>query len=294
MDYHFEEIVLEQLQDRYSECEISIRDVTKNNGVTLRGLSIREPDNVISPTIYLEEMRLSFENGRDIDDIISEISSIYERHKSPSSADDIIINIRDWDSVRERIYYTVINKERNNALLSEVPHRELLDLAVVYRISIRMGSDIAGSALVRTEMMQYWNTDENELFQIASDNTPRLLGCELTNMWDILSEIYGKNNGFVDYPPYMYVASNRERCNGAGVIFLNRDFRNMVTERIGGSLIILPSSIHETILVPFSSDIDRDTVLNMVTEVNKNEVQDIEILSDNVYISKNNDIQIWN
>lgn len=295
LDYQqFEEIILERLQQKYPGYEIFIHDVTKNNGITLRGLSIREPDNAIAPTIYLEEMRRSFENGRDIDDIISEISSIYERHKSPLSADDIIINIRDWGSVCKRIYYTVINKERNNALLSEVPHRELLDLAVVYRISISMGNDIAGSVLIRNEMMQYWNAGEGELYQISSDNTARILGYELKNMWDILSEINGKTNEFKNFPPYMYVASNREKCNGAGLVFLDRIFRAGIMNHVGEEFIIIPSSVHETIVIPYSSDIDRDTVQDMVRQVNRTEVQNTEILSDNVYICKNDEIQIWN
>ncbi len=294
LDYQqFEEIILERLQQKYPGYEISIHDVIKNNGITLRGLSIREPDNVIAPTIYLEELNQAFEDGRDIDGIISEICCIYERHRSPSSADDIIINIRDWDTVSQRVYYTVINKERNKALLSEIPHRELLDLAVVYRISISIGNDIAGSALVRNEMLQYWNVDEEALFRKASENTPKMLGCELKNMWDILSEIYGKNTEFSDYPPYMYVASNRERYYGAAVIFLDSAFGSSATERIGGKFIIIPSSVHETIIIPYSN-IDRNTVLNMVREVNKNEVRDIEVLSDNVYIWENNEIQIWN
>ncbi len=300
MDYQqFEEKLVEGIQQRYSGCEVSVRSVNKNNGIKLRGLSIREQGDVISPTIYLEDYYRGMENDSDMDDIISEICRVYEHHKCPESADDILFGIRDLGLVTDRIYYTVINKERNDELLSEIPHRDILDLAVVYRLSINMGDSICGSALVNNGMLDHWDITEDELFSIASKNTPIMLGCEMKNMLELLLEIYKRQDNYklisllANQEPYMYVVSNREKSYGAGVIFLNDDFRAEVRRKLRSDFVVIPSSIHETIVIPYTEELDRNTLFSLVNEVNRTEVQSTEVLSDNIYFCDENGIRIW-
>ena len=300
MDYQqFEEKIIEGIQQRYSGCEVSVRSINKNNGIKLRGLYIKEPEDVISPTIYLEDYYHGIGNDGDMDDIISKICRVYEHHKCPESADEVLFGIRDLVSVTDRIYYTVINKERNYELLSEIPHRDILDLAVVYRLSINMGDSICGSAIVNNGMLDHWGITEDELFSIASKNTPIMLGCELKNMLELLLEIYKRQDNYklisllANQEPYMYVVSNREKCNGAGVIFLNDDFREEVRRKLRANIVIIPSSVHETIVIPYNDELDKESLLYMVHEVNRTEVQSTEVLSDNIYLCDENGIRIW-
>lgn len=300
LDYQqFEEKIVEGIQQRYSGCEVNVRNVKKNNGIKLRGLSIREPKDVISPTIYLEDYYHDMEKDSDIDDIISEICKVYEHHKVTESVDGILLGIQDLVTVMDRIYYLVINKDKNGELLSEVPHREILDLAVVYRISINMGDSICGSALVNNDMIDHWGITEAELFGIALKNTPLLLGCELKNMIDLLLEIYKRQNQSellslnANEEPNMYVVSNREKNYGAGVIFLNDEFREEVRRKLRSDFVAIPSSIHETIVIPYTDELDRNTLVSMVNEVNKTEVQSTEVLSNNIYYCDETGVRIW-
>ena len=294
MDYkQFEEIVLERLQQKYSESDVVVHDVRKNNSIMYRGISIKDKDSNISPTIYTDSFYNMFQNGISLDEVVNDICDTYERHRVPEVACDIITNIHDYERVSSRIYYTIINSARNQELLRECPHRTYLDLAIVYRLSISMGDRVQGSSLIKNALMETWAVTEQELFTVAQKNTPILMKPELKDMWMILSEIYGRNNEFESYPSYMYVASNMERCNGAGVIFLDNNFRSVTTNQVGEEFIIIPSSVHETIIIPYKNDINRDTVLNLVYDVNRCEVANTEVLSDNVYICKDNDIQIW-
>jgi hypothetical protein len=106
LDYRqFEKKVVEEVQQRYSECEIIVRSINKNNGIKLRGLCIKEPEDVISPTIYLEDFYHSLKGDSNIDEVISEICRLYERHKRPEATDEIMCNIRDWETMADRIYY---------------------------------------------------------------------------------------------------------------------------------------------------------------------------------------------
>lgn len=300
MDYQqFEKKVLEGVQQRYSGCEVSVRSVYKNNNIKFRGLYIREPEVMISPTIYLEDYFCGMKNDSDIEDIISEICRVYEHHKCTELADVILFSIRDLVTATDRIYYTVINKDRNSELLSEIPHREILDLAVVCRMSINMGDSISGSALVNNNMIDSWGITEDELFSMASKNTPVMLGCEMKNMLELLFEIYRRQDNYklisllANQEPYMYVVSNREKSYGAGVIFLNDDFREEVRRKLRSDFVVIPSSIHETIVIPYTEELNRNTLISLVNEVNRTEVQSTEVLSDNIYLCDENGIRIW-
>ena len=81
----------------------------------------------------------------------------------------------------------------------------------------------------------------------------------------------------------IYVATNKEGVNGASVILypnLLRDFGI----KIGESFYILPSSIHEVILVPESLGAQAQVLIEMVKDVNRIAVAEDEVLSDNVYL----------
>ena len=80
----------------------------------------------------------------------------------------------------------------------------------------------------------------------------------------------------------MFVATNKSKINGASVILYDGLLAKFA-EKVGGDFYILPSSIHETILLPAAGDMDVDYLIGMVRSINAAEVSPEEILSDNVY-----------
>ena len=89
----------------------------------------------------------------------------------------------------------------------------------------------------------------------------------------------------------MYVCSNSQKVNGAGVI-LYKDLLKQFAEKTGSDFYILPSSIHETLLVPVSDQMEVEALRSMVREVNATQVAPEEVLSDNVYIYRREDDKI--
>ena len=109
---------------------VSINHVIKNNGCELDGLVIMEEGKHISPTIYLNGFYKQYQNGRTVEDIVREILHIYNENK-----DNIQICpdwFQDFDRVKQTIAYKVINYSKNEKLLKKIPHKRVLDLAVVY------------------------------------------------------------------------------------------------------------------------------------------------------------------
>ena len=192
----------------------------------------------------------------------------------------------------------MINRDKNSDLLKEIPYREILDLAIVYKIHINMIDCSTGSIQVKNEFLRMWGIQEETLYQLAMKNTEKIFGTCLRNMNELLIEMCkGKVPDYLlpalEEDNLMYVSTNQEKNYGASVIFVDENFRKSVQEKLG-DFVIIPSSIHETIIIPFADSMDVNELRRMVSQVNDSELNPTDVLSNNVYICKENIIQIWN
>lgn len=301
MEYQqFKETVVEGLKRIYPDAAVSLASVKKNNGIELDGVVIREEGQSISPNIYLQNWFSMMADGDDIDDVINRISKCYEEHKVVGVADDFVSSISDYASVNGNVHYVLINKEKNLELLKDVPHREFLDLAIIYCINVNMQNGTVGSILIKNEISNnMWHVTEQELFDAAIKNTKSLFQPAIQNIHEVLIEmIHGRvcvDSELMDaiyefdIDNHMYVISNKGKTNGAGVIFLDKDVQQKVSEIMGGDFVIIPSSVHETICTDMC---DIDTIKAMVQEVNNTQLSAEEILSDSVYFYNSIEKQI--
>mgnify|MGYP007043251716 FL=1 len=91
---------------------------------------IEMPGINISPTIYLEEYYESYVAGRKIEQIVDDIKQLYEEIKQEKPWD--CESFRDYEGVRNRIVFKVINTAKNRKFLRTVPHLAFLDLSIVF------------------------------------------------------------------------------------------------------------------------------------------------------------------
>lgn len=293
------EAVEASLGDGY---EVSINDVLKNNDTHLTGLTIRANESNISPTIYLEGSFERYQAGEAaIPVIVSEILSVYESHKTTMSFDASLVT--DFSACKERICYKLVNADRNRELLTDAPHIIVCDdLAVLFYILVSNDGEGTATITVRNNMTDLWGVDEDELFKIALLNTQRLFRGSVMSMASVMMDLLSDrmddeySSEFFDMVVSedvvpMYVCSNSQKVNGAGVI-LYKDLLKQFAEKTGSDFYILPSSIHETLLVPVSDQMEVEALRSMVREVNATQVAPEEVLSDNVYIYRREDDKI--
>ncbi len=283
--------------------------VLKNNAVRLHGIAIIPKDRNISPTIYLEEYYAAYNKGRELGDIIVEIIRQYENCKL-----DTGINIdffTDYQKVSERLLYKLVSLEKNEELLMEIPHVQYLDLAIVFYCIVLHDEIGSATILVHNKHMELWHVTTEDLYLAAQRNTKKILGYQIKGMEEIMREmlvdrlraelstdigtddpdedeiaefaesILHKVSGMDGEIP-MYVLSNREKVNGA-VCLLYQDVLAEFADRIDQDLFIIPSSIHEVILIPTCERRGYERLTQMVQEVNASQVQAEEILADHVY-----------
>lgn len=294
----FEDLLLERMKELNPDDEVVMQNVKKNNGIELRGLCVRKSGESISPTIYVQNYFSEDTSEDDIDVIAKKIQKVIESSQNERKQFEGVDKLLDFCEVADKIFFTVVNRDKNKELLKEIPHRELLDLAVVYKIHVNMIEGSTGSIQIKNEFLKMWGVQEETLYQLAMKNTEKLFGTCLRGMNELLVEMCkGKVPDYLlpalEEDNLMYVSTNDEKCYGAGAIFLNKGFREEVHDKIG-DFIIIPSSVHETILLPYDEYMESSEIRKMISQVNEEQLDATEVLSENVYFYKDNELQIMN
>lgn len=263
--------------------QVSLREIIKNNGIVLQGLVISGEGQNICPTIYLESFLQAYEAGTPLAAIVEKVLEIY-RKDTPKEGVDMDF-FRDFDRVKDRICYRLINREKNAELLRKVPHREFLDLAVCFHYAYR-GEELGeGSILIYNTHLEAWNVAAEQLFSLAEENTRRLFAWECRSMEDALSELsgeLGKEEARQAESARMGILSNRSRLYGAACV-LYPGLLEELAEENGGDFYILPSSVHEVILLDAGAEQDCGFLRDMIRDVNDTQVEPEEVLSYSLY-----------
>lgn len=291
---NFTTLVQREVEKRAGEnYRVKLNDVMKNNGVVLRGITLMQDDSNISPTIYLNPYYDAYENGdTTLGTVIDEVIDTYERNKINRSIDmKFFLN---YETVRSRIIFKLINTEKNRELLRDVPYIPFHDLSIVFQCLVSEERFGNASILIHNVHLQLWKVNARELYECALENTPLLQGYELADMNTVLEEM--KALGGIDDEEIedmqqevpMYVLSNKSRINGASCI-LYKDILKDFAMVVDKDLYVLPSSIHEVILLPSDGTQESEQLKEMVREINQSQVEKEGVLSDSVYYYRRSD-----
>ncbi len=259
------------------ECSAKLHTVIKNNDTRLTGLTITETGRNIAPTIYLDHYYEKYCEGTDLNQIVDEIVHTYLECRPTKDFDMTFFT--DFKKVRDRIVYKLVNRERNRELLQDVPYVPFLDLAVVFCYLLRDTSSGSATVLIRQKHMELWQVTTEDLFHLAKENSPRLLSYELEDMNALMKKICGEDTM---ESGQMFVLSNRQRLFGASCI-LDESLMERIAKDQHSGFYVLPSSIHEVILLPRPEPDTSEALSRMVQEINATHLSSEEVLSDHVY-----------
>lgn len=268
--------------------QVKLQEVTKNNGVILQGLIILNDSLNVSPTIYLNAFLNAYESGMPLPKIVQKVLEIY-RADSPKKDIDMSF-FRDFNRVRDRICYRLVNRAKNRALLERIPHIEFLDLCICFYYAYQDSALGAGTILIYNNHAEMWGCSTADLLRLAQKNTPRIYPWEVHSMEEILRELEDRKEIVMpmeedDLPLpeiSMQVLSNSRRVNGAACV-LYPGLLDLISAKMDRNYYILPSSVHEVILLGEEGAEDREALRDMVREVNATHVEPEEVLSDNLY-----------
>lgn len=278
----FQSKVTDALQSRLGkDYHLILQKVPKNNGILLDGLSIMRKDVGVSPTIYLNSYYERYQDGIPFHSIVEEIFQIYQENSAVTRLDFSILN--DFSLLKDKVVYKLIHTASNKTLLSDLPSIPYLDLSIVFYLFLEKNESGQMTALIHNDHLSGWNTNLDELYRLASANTPRLLPAEVKSMSDVMKSLAAEHLGrdyredFVDellcapsVSP-LYVQTNSSGICGACTI-LYPDQLKTFADMVNADVVVLPSSIHEVLLIPFEDTISFEELSDMVSHINRAEV----------------------
>lgn len=268
-----------------ADTQIHIRTVLKNNDCSYDGLVICEPGNTVSPTIYLNGFYSRMQMGKaSFRDVMDDVLDMYRKNR-PSKDLDVQF-FSDYEQVKSHIVYKLVSRERNQALLSDVPYVEYLDLAVVFQYLLKDDNGSSASILIHNSHCKLWKVTVEDLWAVAQENTPRMLPYVVRPMADVLEALSGKPMKEEAKEELemqqIYVVSNAKQTHGAATML----YPNMLSEFakcIHSDFFVVPSSIHELILLPANRQEDAKELAELITYVNKTQLVLEDVLADHPY-----------
>ena len=273
----------------------SLYTAVKNNGKERTGVLIETPGINISPTIYLEEYFENYQKGRDLREVVDEILEFYNSIKQEGSWD--CERLRSYDGVKDRIVFKLVNTAKNRKFLNTVPHRSFLDLSIVFYVLLEVTGDGTAAMAVSDSHAEQWKVTTDTLWTDAVRNVRKLLPAEFVTMNHALKEMLREKGGNTENSKEnrnlllgepsdrdaMYILSNSLRSYGAACIVYPH-ILEMIGEILQRDYYILPSSVHEVVIVPYSLGLDSRELDDMVREINVSQVAEEEVLSSHAYL----------
>lgn len=173
-----------------------------------------------------------------------------------------------FELVKDSIAYKFTNKKKSIYDLDKVVHRDYLDLALVYYVVIHQDDEGYDTLVITRKMFAEWNITEDQLYEIAKNNFDKIFKMHIMG-----------GRGECDLNTMLI--TTKPKLFGA-VYMLNTDFLALVAEMFDDDICIIPSSIHELILLPMEG-ISVEKMNQTIVEVNKTAVAEEEYLSDHMY-----------
>ncbi len=294
LDY-IKENIKEELSNYagFEEAVVDVVSVTKNNSISLDGITIVKGGGNISPTIYLNKYYEEYLEGKSILSIIDDIVSI--RIFNEGNIEFEAEAIYDYNKIKENIIVRIINYEKNKNQLEKCPYIPFNDLAITFRWLAHKDDVGIATSLISNSEMERWNISVGELYRTAIENSRRIFPAKITNMKSLFNEYIEECKEYMEYYEEeqikLYVLTNEIGVNGA-TSMIYKDILKKFADEKASNLYILPSSIHEVIIVPEVYINDKNYLKEIVKSANKTVVGLMDVLSDTVYYYDRNDNNI--
>ena len=286
MDYErfkegFQDALKAELAVRGADVELTARRVDKMND-SYDAITVRPVDSSIGVNISVEKVFAAYENGTPIPEIAEHFADAVEKGFRESPQVDLE-SLSDYEQMKSKLSTEVVSAEKNAELLESVPHERMEDMAVVYRFVLDQMDSGNGTILVTNQLLEQYGITKEQLRVDAMENAPEIRPFEIRGMSEVMSELApGMIPEVAPVDEKMFVATVPDKIHGAGVIAYP-NFMEDAAQKMVGDFFVLPSSIHEVLLVKDNGQMTAKELENMVKEGNATQVEPADQLTDHVY-----------
>ena len=277
------EVIAEYLPEEYSGADIYTEHVAKINA-DYTGLIVKKVGSNIVSTINLDDTYNVYTDSTDLtfDDVLRSISDCIVKGYETA----------DFENVKDRIICSLVSYKTGEKVFADRPYIVIgNDIVVIFKIY--MGT-IANSEAIRTipitnKLSESWGISAVELYRLALKNTPRIKPVSMLSVFDTMKNMAGEladkiEPEMFEDEPVQYIVSTPTMIDGAVALLFNDELKK-ISEKLNDDFYIIPSSIHELIVMPYSTTPASIGEMNaMVRTVNAEEVDEADVLTDHVYI----------
>lgn len=282
----------EQVKRFQGSLNIEVQRIKTNNGVYMTGLIGKKPGDGEGMVVYLDSYYDAYQEGMVLEQLFNDI---YDMFNTFEKADLPLNELEHFHQAKDKIFYKLVNYEKNLLLFNDIPHIPYLDLALTFHVIVGRDEKGQSTCMISHKERKKWGIDIETLYEMAKKNTPKLFPVSLCSMGQIMEEISKKyrGNGYIEVgldellsavmSKPLYIAGNTCGVNGAGAV-LYPDMLKNFSFMVESDVVLLPFSVHEFVLLPYSNKLDIKSLKKMVEHINRVDVPKTDILSDNVYL----------
>lgn len=257
------------------------REIPKNNGVKQHAILIKDEGANLCPLIYVDGF---FEAGMTVHETADKVQEMFEDLSIPAVVREHSIPLT-FEEARPNIFLKLVNMNQENIALGDfIPatdyYDEFHDLIILPRLKVGENKDGIASAAINQSLLDLWGTDMTTVVNIGVMNLegttsiqslPAVLSLLCPIDLDMTVETCTQD---------ILIVSNKQNINGAINIITAID---ELYKRFPEGFTVLPSSVHEVIVVSNDSFAHSSEMVSMVREINATVVRPEEVLSNNIY-----------
>ena len=282
-----EEEILSLMPESYKDYTVRIDEVNKSGDVKMHGISLIKGNSGAAPILYLDPYKEMYEQGIPKDHILKNIADTYCEivKKAP------VVNMPDmsFESIKDDLRVRLVYNRTNYDYLKQYVHK---DVGCGYCLVVYadFSDKLFDGAIVniRKDMLDKFGFDERVLIDAAIEGSVKHCPAKLTYITDELFSLMSdreKENLLekdkIDLSRGILVLTTEDRFAGAATMFYPG-----VLEKAGKLIdwdyFVLPSSIHEVLLIPADGRYSARDLAQMVKSVNSAEVSREEQLGNRV------------
>ena len=280
------ELITQELDNRGIE-NLSLRfdSINSPDGQNER-LVVSVGDSKMSMAFRLREIFRDVENGEDMEHAVNRMVNTIKESISviETKEQDVKAFVTDYEKVKDNTYLRLVPGD--SPILGETPHKKVEDMALVVSIALVDFSDEHGKSVVVVSkpLMEMYGIDEQQLFADAERNSLSYEPVVFTPLGEMIKNLIQAENlpDPADEGIIAYIATNRTGFHGASVVTYP-DFCKEAAETMGGSFYLIPSSVHEFILIKDDGTPKAKDLNKMIKNVNETVLEPRDFLSNQCY-----------
>lgn len=268
----FKNTLVKDIRKYFSDCEVKEAVVTKSNDRHYDGICVTPKNSKVGPTVYANLLYVDYlKNEENYPETLFKTIRVYE--KALANMPDPT-GILDFENVKPNLKIRLIDPKTNESFLKNMAYKMWCDLAVSFIVDI---SDNR-FANVSTELCNAWGKTVDDLYDIAISNMESS-SIKITDLNTVFGSVFPIPRES-DLKVYTLTDGT---CFGSCAVLLKSALHRCAEIMKCDKLIILPSSIHEVIVLDQNQfDGREDYFRGLIQDVNTNGDKKL-VLSDHPY-----------